>query len=295
MNPLYRSLLAEVETFHQPQPDKPAETPEAVLRALWFCAAGDPRSIAAVNGDTVPELDRESEGRLRELITLKRDGRPLAHLTGREHFLGLELLAGPDALIPRAETELLGEMALDFLAREAPEAPRILDVCTGSGNLALALARRFPGARACASDISEAAISLATRNAAFTGLAGRVRFFVGDLFAPFQDPGLERAFDLVTCNPPYISSAKVPRMAAEISSHEPRLAFDGGALGLSVLTRLFAEAPRFLRAGGALAFELGAGQGPLLRKRLHRLDWVHAVEARHDSRGEIRALLAVRR
>lgn len=296
-HPLFRSLLAELEAFHQPQHDKPDETPEAVLRALWFCASGAPRSVKAINGDPVPRMDAGGEARLRNLIQLKREGRPLAHLTGRQHFLGLELLAGPDALIPRAETELLGRMAIDFLAREAASrgAPRILDVCTGSGNLALALASHFPASRVCAADLSPEAIGLATRNAEFTGLAERVRFFVGDLFAPFEGLGLESAFDLVTCNPPYITSAKVPRMASEISAHEPRLAFDGGALGLSILTRLFSEAPRFLRAGGALAFELGAGQGPLLRKRLHRLDWVCSVEARHDARGDIRALLAIRR
>lgn len=294
MNALYRGLLAEVEAFHQPQPDKPEETPEAVLRALWFRAAGSPRSIRRINGDPVPPIDAQGESQLKDLIRLKRDGQPLAHLTGRQHFLGLELLAGPDALIPRAETELLGRLALDFLGSLAHPAPVVIDVCTGSGNLALALARHVPRARVYAADLSPEAIGLARRNAAFTGLP-QVQFFAGDLFAPLEGLGLGERCDLVTCNPPYITSAKVPRMAAEISAHEPRLAFDGGALGLSILTRLFAEAPRFLRPGGALAFELGAGQGPLLRKRLHRLDWVHTVEARHDAHGEIRALLAVRR
>lgn len=294
MNPLFRSLLAEVEAFHVPQPDKPEESPEAVLRALWFSAAGAPRSIAQINGDPVPRIDAQGQARLKDLIALKRQGRPLAHLTGRQHFLGVELLAGPQALIPRAETELLGRAALDFLHGISRPRPVVVDVCTGSGNLALALARHVPGAQVYAADISEEAIRLAKRNAQFTNLP-QVQFFVGDLFAPLEALALEERCDLVTCNPPYITSAKVPRMAAEISAHEPRLAFDGGALGLSVLTRLFAEAPRFLRPGGALAFELGAGQGPLLRKRLHRLEWVHTVEARHDAHGEIRALLAVRR
>lgn len=294
MSPLYRSLLAELEAFHQPQPDKPGETPEAVLRALWFCAAGAPRSVTRINGDPVPEIDAQAQERLLTLIRLKREGRPLAHLTGRQHFLGLELLAGSEALIPRAETELLGRAALDFLRTVSHPQPVVVDVCTGSGNLALALARHVAGARVYAADLSGEAIRLAKRNAEFTNLP-QVQFFVGDLFAPLEGLGLEERCDLVTCNPPYITSAKVPRMPAEISEHEPRLAFDGGALGLSILTRLFAEAPRFLRPGGALAFELGAGQGPLLRKRLHRLDWVHTVEARHDAHGEIRALLAVRR
>ena len=294
IDPSYPALLREVEGFFQPQPDKPEETPATILRALWFAASGEPHSIAVVDGRPLPGIDPDGMARLKHLIERKREGVPLAHLTGRQSFLGVELLAGPAALIPRTETEILGRAALEYLMKRSA-APVVIDVCTGCGNLALAYAKHLPGARVYAADLSAEAVELARRNAEFTGLAGRVKFFAGDLFAPLAGLGLEGKCDLVSCNPPYITSAKVPKMAPEISAHEPKLAFDGGALGLSVLTRLFHDAPTFLKPGGALAFELGLGQGPLLYKRLLRLEWVENVEAHRDAHGEIRALLAVHR
>jgi release factor glutamine methyltransferase len=292
-HPLYSSLLAEVQGFFEQQPDKPEETPAAILRALWFSAAGQPLSVVAVDGNPLPSMDDAGMLRLRDLIARKREGTPLAHITGRQSFLGVELLAGPEALIPRVETEILGRAVLNLLGGKS--APVVIDVCTGCGNLALAYARHVPQARVLAADLSPDAVELARRNADFTGLAHRVEFFAGDLFEPFEGLGLEGSCDLVSCNPPYITSAKVPKLATEISAHEPRLAFDGGAMGLSILTRLFKEAPRFLKPGGALAFELGLGQGPLLYKRLQRLDWVADVAPHHDPRGEIRAIVALRR
>jgi release factor glutamine methyltransferase len=292
-NALYSTLLAEVQGFHVAQPDKPEETPDAVLRALWFSATGRPVSVGVIDGSPLPQIDEAGVGRLKGLLERKREGTPLAHLTGRQSFLGIELLAGPAALIPRRETEILGRAVIDLLGGKS--APHIIDVCTGCGNLALAYARHLPQARIFAGDLSGEAVELARRNAEFTGLAERVRFFAGDLFAPFDGLGLEGRCDLVSCNPPYITSAKVPKMAAEISAHEPRLAFDGGAMGLSILMRLFKEAPRFLKPGGALAFELGLGQGPLVQARLQRLDWVAGVVPYVDGAGEIRALLATHR
>jgi len=141
VHPEYAALLEEVRAFFEPHEDKPEETPEAVARSLWMCAAGRPASIAAANGHALPELAPGERACLRRLVEEKRAGKPLAHLTGRQHFMGLELLAGPQALIPRRETEILGRAALAFL-RALPDASLLaVDVCTGSGNLALALAR----------------------------------------------------------------------------------------------------------------------------------------------------------
>jgi release factor glutamine methyltransferase len=293
-NNLYSSLLAEVQGFFQQQPDKPEETPDAVLRALWFSAAGKPRSVVAIDGTPLPQIEGDGVDRLKDLIARKREGVPLAHITGRQNFLGVELLAGPGALIPRVETEIVGRAALNFLQQRPPQA-LVVDVCTGCGNLALAYAKQFPQARVFGADLSEEAVELARRNAEFTGLADRVKFFAGDLFAPLEGLGLEAQCDLVSCNPPYITSAKVPKMASEISAHEPKLAFDGGAMGIAILTRLFKEAPRFLKPGGALAFEMGLGQGPLLQQRLGRLEWVESVQPHLDAQGHIRALVAIHR
>jgi release factor glutamine methyltransferase len=298
MNPnLYEDLLREVQDFFEQQPDKPEETPDAVLRALWFHAAGKPMCISQINGSALPDLDGAGIKALAGSIARKRNGVPLAHITGRQEFLGLELLASPDALIPRKETEILGKAAIAQLKERARFSSELLvvDVCTGCGNLALAYAQHEPKARVYAADLSEEAVELARRNARFTGLSERVAFEAGDLFAPFQDNAeLLGRCDLVSCNPPYITSARVPRMAQEISAHEPKLAFDGGAMGITILTRLFSEAPKFLKPGGVLCFEMGLGQGPVLEGRLRRQPWVEKIEAHRDSNGAIRALVATR-
>jgi release factor glutamine methyltransferase len=296
MQSAYQDLLDEVRGFFEGQPDKPEETPDSVLRALWFHAAGKPASISRING-ALPDLDGAALEALAGAIARKREGVPLAHLTGRQEFLGLELLAGPDALIPRKETEILGRAAIAKLHEKSRTEQELLviDVCTGCGNLALGYAHHEPKARVYAADLSEKAVELARGNARFTGLSERVQFACGDMFAPFQDnAGLVGNCDLVSCNPPYITSAKVPKMAQEISAYEPKLAFDGGAMGVTILTRLFTEAPRFLKPGGVLCFELGFGQGPVLEGRLRRQPWVAKIEAHRDSSGAIRALVATR-
>ena len=292
----YEALLQDVRGFFQPHSDKPEETPEAVLRALWFCAAGKPASIGRINGDGLPDMGPDGLGKLKILVERKREGVPLAHLTGRQEFLGLELLAGPGALIPRKETEILGRAVIDVLKKAGGDALTVIDVCTGCGNLALAYAHHEPRARVFAADLTAEAVELARENARFTGLADRVEFQAGDLFAPFEsDQRLLGRCDVVSCNPPYITSGKVPKMASEISAHEPREAFDGGALGLTVITRLMTDAPKYLKPGGTLAFELGLGQGPVLESRLRRLPWVEKIEPQRDAQGHIRVLVATRR
>ena len=290
----FQAVLADVEDFWTPLPDKPEETPEAVARALWLTAAGTPVSAEGCLGVALPELEDAALGRLRALLARKRGGEPLAHLTGRQTFMGLELLAGPSALIPRKETEILGRALIDKigeLTREREEI-RVIDLCTGCGNLALACARRAPRARVWGADLSAEAVALARLNARHCGLASRVEFREGDLFAPFQDPEFLGRCDLVSCNPPYISSAKVPGMHREISGFEPGLAFDGGAFGISVLTRFLREAPRFLKPGAWLALEVGAGQGPATARQLAKNPVLAEVETRADADGEIRAVLA---
>ena len=292
----FQTLLEDLAGSFQPQHDKPDETPESVLKALWFHAVGSPMSIKRINGSLLPPIDDGALDALKALVARKRDGVPLAHITGRQDFMGLELLAGPEALIPRKETEILGRAAVAFLEKiPSSKSLLVIDVCTGSGNLALACAHHEPRARVFGADLSHKAVALARRNALFTGLEGRVEFRAGDLFGPFDGSELVGACDLVSCNPPYISSPKVPKMPSEISAHEPWLAFDGGAIGLSVLSRLFADAPRFLKPGGALCFELGLGQGPVLESRLRRLPWVAEVHAHRDAGGAVRALTAIAR
>jgi release factor glutamine methyltransferase len=292
--PTFAALLAEVERFWTPLPDKPEETASGVLCALWRTACGEPVPVSRAGETGLPELDEASLERLRALIERKRAGVPLAHLTGRQSFMGLEFLAGPSALIPRRETEILGRAFLAKIrcAAERDGAVRVLDVCTGSGNLALAYARYEPRAQVYASDLSAEAIELARRNAERLELANAVDFRVGDLLEPFETPEFLGRCDFVSCNPPYISTAKLKTLHPEISLFEPEAAFNGGVYGVSILTKLVREAPRFLAPGGWLGFEVGAGQGPVLARQLAKNPHFSVVERFIDQGGEVRAILA---
>ncbi len=291
----FAPALAAVQEFWQPLPDKPEETPEAVACALWLAAAGTPVSAVEALRLDLPELGPEGEERLRDLLARKRSGTPLAHLTGRQSFMGLELMAGPEALIPRKETEILAGAVLaklEMLARERTSL-LVLDLCTGSGNLAVAYAAHEPSARVFAADLSAAAVALAEHNRRLLDLpAERIQFRTGDLFAPFENEEFLGRCDLVSCNPPYISAAKVPEMHREISAFEPAMAFDGGIYGVSILTRLIKNAPRFLKPASWLCFEVGLGQGELMARQLQRIPAYSTVETAADAAGEIRALLA---
>ena len=278
MEETWRAWHARLAGALERLPDKPEETVEATLAALWLAACGRPCSAAAAADTPLPVLDADATWRLGALVERRLDGAPLAHLTGRQRFMGLEMLAGPEALVPRVETELLARTALAHLPSSGA---LVADVCTGSGNVAIAIAHHAPRARVWAADLSEEAVALARRNAASLGLAERVSFRVGDLLAPFDDGELRGRIDLVTCNPPYISSAKVDAMPRETSGHEPRLAFDGGPLGIRILRRVAMEAPRFLAPGGLLALEVGLGQARGVRRHLEQLGvYAGFIEAR---------------
>jgi release factor glutamine methyltransferase len=145
-----------------------------------------------------------------------------------------------------------------------------------------------------ASDLSVEAVELARRNMVFLGLEDRVRLEVGDLLTPMLEDGLGGAVDLLTCNPPYISTARVAEMPDEIASHEPSLAFDGGPLGVRILQRLIRDSPELLRPGGWLTFEVGAGQGSAVEHRLRKSADYGQIERVVDEMGEVRVLLARR-
>lgn len=296
MDPIYKPLLERLAAGFAGLPDKPEETPESTLRALWHAATGNPLSAELAVQQALPAMDVAATARLDALIVKRLDGIPLAHLTERQRFVGMEMLAGPGALIPRKETELLAKAAIDLARELVVGNPTIkaVDVCTGSGNVALAIARHVPEASVFAADLSEDAVGLARKNAEHLRLTARAQFLAGDLLKPFENDAFLGKVDLLTCNPPYISSAKVVQMAGEIAEHEPRLAFDGGPFGVAILMRLLDEAPRYVRSGGWLAFEVGLGQGQSLAKKLERGGQYRVVRPLKDERGDIRALVAQR-
>jgi release factor glutamine methyltransferase len=315
VNDTYRKLLERLAAGLNLLPDKPEESSESTLRALWHTAAGTPLSAAAALHDGLPELPANSRSLqpLEHFVARRLAGEPLAHITGRQRFMGLDMLSGPQALIPRAETEQLAYASIELLQQSGMrQRARVIDVCTGCGNLAFAIAHHVADAEIFGTDLSEDAIALAERNGIHLGLQARVEFRTGDLLASFEMPDFLGQIDLIVCNPPYIASAKIShadlvvcaqpyirstkaeQMAAEIAHHEPCLAFDGGPFGVTILMRLIEDAPRFLRAGGWLAFEVGLGQGPALTRRLQRDDAFEQVRALADADGAIRVILAQR-
>ena len=294
-NELWQELLQRLVHELEILPDKPEETPETTLSALWWKACGKSFSVVAVkNHAALPDISRSREKELRDLVDQRMSGVPLAHLTGRQHFMGLELLASADALVPRKETELLACEALGLLKNMAAGKGDLvyIDVCTGAGNLPVALVSQVSGVMAFAADLSADAVRLARENVDFFNLEKRVKVLEGDLLAPFDSEEFYGKVDLLTCNPPYISSGKVADMHSEISDHEPDLAFDGGPFGIAILRKLIAEAPRFLKPGGWLAFEVGLGQGEKMIQRMKKKYDYAVVRPVLDKNNDIRAILA---
>jgi len=222
---IHEQLLSALASNWQSLNDRPEETPESTLKALWFLAVGKPRAVQRCD-DALPPLSEPAQERLAELVRQRSAGVPLAHLTGRQCFMGIEMLAGPEALIPRKETEILGYGALRLLRELVASQGQatVVDVCTGGGNLALALARYVPGCRVHAADISAEAIELARRNAQYLGLAPRISFAVGDLFAPLDECWLPQVPAWLSATPlisPAIALPRCRRRSAGTSLSRP--------------------------------------------------------------------------
>ncbi len=194
---------------------------------------------------------------LQSLLTRRLSGEPLAYIVGHREFYGLDLHVTDDVLIPRQETELLVDIVLEFYRKArrgrfqtCPYQPMVVDVGTGSGGLALAIATHARTANLVATDISQDALDVARRNAINLGLSDRVEFIHGDMLSPIQGP-----IDVIVSNPPYIPSDKIEGLAVEVRQ-EPRIALDGGIDGLDPLRRLFAQTSGKLATGGVLIVEL---------------------------------------
>ena len=195
----------------------------------------------------------------------------------------VELLVERGVLMPRTETELLGNTALALLE----DGSRVIDMCCGSGNLACALASRLPNARVWATDLTDACVALARRNAAHVGV-NNVTVAQGDLFSGLA--GLEGTIDLVVCNPPYISQAKLAGERAALLESEPREAFDGGPYGLSIHQRVVKEALPFLKPGGWLLFEIGLGQDRQVKLLFERTRAYQDLRSAANAAGEVRVV-----
>jgi len=227
-------------------------------------------------------LPAGADGALERLVARRAAREPVQYVIGEREFWSLSLAVDPRVLVPRPETELVVETAL----RVAPGARRVLDVGTGSGAIAAALARELPAAGVWASDVDRDALAVARVN--LGRHAPRVGLACGDLLAPFRDG----AFDLVVSNPPYVADGELARLLPEVRDHEPRRALAAGPDGLAVLRALVADAPRVLVPGGCLVIEMGAGQAPAVRALVEETGRWARVEVVRDHAGVDRVLAA---
>jgi release factor glutamine methyltransferase len=240
---LYREGVARLGG----RPQAPLEAKVLLLRAA---ALGEAAWLAAPERPCPPR----TEAFFGRLVARRLDGAPLAYLAGTKEFWSLPFEVSPSVLVPRPETEGLVEKVLELSTREEEA---IIDVGTGCGCIAVALAKELPRARVDAVDISERALAVARRNAE-RHRARSIQFLRSDLFSAFRGTGVK--FDFVVSNPPYVSRAEWETLAPDVRDFEPRRALVAGETGLEVVERLVRRAGAFLKPGGHLVFEIGEGQ-----------------------------------
>ena len=252
----------------------------ATVDAEWLLASVLRTPRGALRIDPRRTLEPAEAGRYVARLRRRMNREPLQHVLGTSPFRHVTLRVGPDALVPRPETELLAEWALELLPSTLPS-PLVIDLGTGTGCIACAIAWERPGARVIGLEASPRAAAMARDNVAALGLSGRVTVDVSDLFGTL---GSMRA-DIVVSNPPYLPTDLIPTLSPEVSRHDPRIAMDGGPDGLSVIRRIVAEAPAWLVPGGALLLETFGGEQARTVVALMREQGFEAIETRRDLAG----------
>ena len=264
-----------------PHPEKARRDAELLL----LYAAGLSRSAFLARPND--EVDLAAATHFEVLLERRLEGDPIQYITGACEFYGLPFRVTSDVLIPRPETEHLVECVLELAAQFAE--PRIVDVGTGSGAIAVALAHKLPNAHIAATDVSEAALDLARENAVRNGVGVRIRFLRGDLLTPVAAD----QFDIVVSNPPYVPTADRDSLAVEVRDFEPGLALFAGEDGLDIYRRLIPAAFAVLISGGLVALEIGCGQSDAVGSLLSGVGFGE-VEFRPDLQGIPRVALARR-
>jgi release factor glutamine methyltransferase len=296
-----------------------ANVPSYTLAAellLMYALGRDRTWLYAHPEAEVPGLEAH---RFISLILRRADGEPTQYITGKQEFWGIEFEVTPDVLIPRPETEHVIEVALDRLALREIRAGRkqtltgdglqIVDVGTGSGCIAVALAKELPGARIVATDISSAALAVARRNAARFAFSESIQFLESNLLDSLSgrarhavpllgdtstaDAALSSSFDLIVSNPPYVGRKEKDSLMREVRDHEPEIALYGGEEGYELYAELIAQAAQQLKPGGILVLELGHSSLPAVQPLLDLPNWTN-VGATKDLAGIDRVIAAER-
>ena len=244
-----------------------------------------PRIELVARSDEEPSDGQKAS--FKDLIRQRVDGWPVAYLVGRREFYLLQFEVSPAVLIPRPDTETLVLEALRLL--KGKPAPRVLDLGTGSGCIAVSLAHQCKAATLTAGDVSPDALEVARRNAERHGVADRVTFRQGDLFAPLP---ADATFDLIVSNPPYVTPTELAGLAPEVRDHEPRVALDGGPDGLAFYRRIAADAGRFLAPGGSVLVEVGWTQDAAVRALFENAPGLTVGPSVKDGAGRPRVVTA---
>lgn len=255
-----------------------AAVPDAIQQAsslLQFATGRDRTFIIAHPEYVLTETEDEA---FREAVARRAAREPFQHIVGHQEFYGLDLIVSPDVLIPRPETELIVERAIELLSHQ--RSPRFLDVGIGSGCISIAILKHVRNASGLAVDISEPALEVARRNVAMHEVGDRLQMLQSDIFENVN----ERNLDLIVSNPPYVPVAQYDGLQPEVRDHDPRVALTDGSTGLTIIERIVIEAPRFLRGGGRLLIEIGYGQHEAVRTLFGPVRW-SSVCFLHDLQG----------
>ncbi len=239
-------------------------------------------------------LDKQHLDRLRDLVKKAGEHEPVAYLVGKTEFYSIEIEVSPDCLIPRPETELLVGRAIEFLrGRKGPQS--VCDLCTGSACIAVAIAKNFPHAHILATDISDGALKVAARNIEKYQLAEQITLLNGDLFDPVI-PHLDAGkFDLIVCNPPYVSEVEYDALDRNVRQYEPALSLRAGPDGLDIYRRIADQAWSMVKDDGAIMLEVGYAQGNAVSSLLDQSGLAADVKIEKDFNDNDRIVSAFRR
>jgi release factor glutamine methyltransferase len=270
---------------------KGVDQPRLAAELLLSHVMGVPRIKLYTDYDRV--VDEAKLAGFRELVKRAGEQEPIAYLTGKAHFFSLEFDVTRDVLIPRPDTETLVENVLQTVRHQSGlESPRVMDLCTGSGCIAAAIAANLKAATVLATDISEPAVAIAKKNIERLGLTDRVSVEQGDLFEPLKRIVDAGPFDLIVANPPYIATSQLPTLDKSVRDYEPLSALDGGIDGLVIHRRILETAPSHFRPSGRIFLEIAFDQGPAAREMMAAQPAFEEVRILKDYNGRDRVVTA---
>ncbi len=271
--------------------DKGIESPRLSAELLLSYVLGLKRIELYTHHDT--QVAKTDLDKLHVLVKRAGQNEPIAYLVGKTEFYSMEMGVSQDCLIPRPETELLVQRAIEFL-RMRVGTQLICDLCTGCGCIAAAIAKNFPHVHIIATDISDSALSIAARNIEKYQLQERIELLSGDLFEPII-PQLDTGkFDLIVCNPPYVSAIEYEKLDKNVKDYEPRLALFAGEDGLDIYNRIIEKVDKFLKPNAALMLEIGYAQGPAVIGLLEQTGIFTEIKIEKDYHNNDRIVTAIK-